>query len=73
MAQTLLYKKQKTYPVTPEYMEEKKKIEREVAYFDFQRQIIPKSKYARKLRVKVFRFLEAHKCHSNSGFYDKLV
>ena len=73
MAHTLLYKNQKTYPVSPEHMEENKKIEREVAYFDFQRQIISKSKYARNLRIKVFRFLEAHKCHSNSDFYDKLV
>ena len=75
-AQTLLYNKQPTFSVTPGYgdaPEEKKKIKREVAYFDFQMQLIQKAEFAKKLRMKVFRFLEAHKCHSKSGIYDKLV
>ena len=75
-AQTLLYNKQPPFSVAPGYFDapdEKKKIKREVAYFDFQMQLIQKAEFARKFRMKVFRFLEAHKCHSKSGIYDKLV
>ncbi|XP_066935799.1 potassium voltage-gated channel subfamily KQT member 1-like [Clytia hemisphaerica] len=76
-AQTLLYNKQPTFTtINPGYgdgHDEKKKIKREVAYFDFQTQLIQKAELAKKLRMKVFRFLEADKCHSKGGIYDKLL
>ena len=75
MAQTLLYNnRQSAFPVGGYgYNEDEQKIEREVAYFDFQTELLIKSRCARKFRMKVFRFLEAHKYHFQSTTYDRCL
>lgn len=75
MAQSLLFKsiKQSGFPVPYGYEQEERQIEREVAYFDFQTELLLRSRCARKFRIQVFRFLEAHKCHSQSTTYDRIV